>query len=228
MKKVFSYLWLLTLTFLLTHCSEQQTATTIKPALVLSELKFSTVTESNEFFQKFLQSDAFKEVKLSLGNFQIEHLDLAQSPDSKIQGLVVKINPENGMERDIMVAAAHTTAGEEMVALVRHQNVQSRLVNGKQVYSGTVNWSDAMGGNLNAMSIDDNKITNFQIYSASARRQVQRCCWACTSEQFNATYKAIRDACEAEWDCSFACSFNPACPIGFLSQAVYTCTDCSQ
>lgn len=47
--------------------------------------------------------------------------------------------------------------------------------------------------------------------------------WKCSSAQFNTYYQEAKNACESDWLCDFACTFNP-CAISYVAYAVGKCS----
>jgi len=188
-----------------------------------------TITETNQYYQTYLKSEAFKYTKEFLGDFKVLNIQLADFPNLKSKGLAIKINPKNGLTREIMVVIAPSTTGIKVVGMLREQNIKGIVVKGKAVPDGTVSWYSLAGGRLNSIHFNAGKIDKFSIFkvNSSSRTNVAPppCCWACTEEQFNANYQAAKSSCEGDWQCDVSCSFNP-CALSYLASAVIACTEC--
>jgi len=137
------------------------------------------------------------------------------------------------MERELMIAFK-TEDTKLVTAFIREKSIKNSKVNNNQVYNGQINWLRADYSPLNEMTVTNSKITNFKMYTSSVRfslknarfASIQSSSWQCTSADFNCEYQAAKDTCEREWDCDFACSFNP-CAIAYVAVAIIACTVCN-
>lgn len=148
---------------------------------------------------------------------------------ASIIGFIIKINDQKGFSRDLMTVYK-TTDSDKFTTFLRESSVKN--TNGK--LNGEVVWYTATYDRLNEMSITDNKISNFKIFTSgepfslknSRFASVQGCHWQCTSADFNCEYQSAKNACESDWQCDFACSFN-SCSIAYMAAAVSACTVCN-
>ena len=195
-----------------------------------------SVTVEDVDFQVFLRSDLFTVATENIPDFTMGLIQRTTSSNGVATGFIISLPNRNGMIRDLMVVMALGKGGLKMFGALREHNVVLTMQNNRSVVNGRVRWTTAAGENMNDMTITNSRITDFTRYSytknttraASSRAAamvLRDCCWACTDEQFNATYQAAKAECEGQWDCDFACSFNP-CAIAYFFTAVMACTAC--
>lgn len=181
-------------------------------------------------FDNFLKSESYKILKTNVGDFKIVSIQTVSFNKESISGFIVKINDFNGYSRDIM-SVFDVNDPEKFTTLLRENNIKN--IDGK--VNGDVIWYDASYEKLNEMTIINNKISHFELYTSgkpfslkNARfASIQSCSWQCTKEDFNCEYQSAKNECESDWLCDFPCSLNP-CAISYLAAAVSACTVCNQ
>ncbi len=196
----------------------------VNEKVTVQEIK--AAKKDDAFLANFLKSESFQILESNVTDLNIEDVQTVSFSKSSLKGLIIRIKDENGFKREIM--SVYNTENERFATLLRESNVKSK--NG--VYNGEINWYSADKSKLNEMTITNNKISKYQLYTSgrfdirNARfASVNSCTWQCTNADFNCEYDQAKSTCESDWQCDFACSFNP-CAIAYLASAIIACTVC--
>lgn len=191
----------------------------------VSVREIKLVNHKFENFDKFLESESFRILKSNVTGLKINSVHAVSFSDKSILGFIIKIDNLGEYSRDLMTVY-NVDEPEKFTTLLRESTVENM--------NGEVIWYTATYDRLNEMTITDSKISHFRIYTSdkpvslkNARfSAVQGCSWHCTTQEFNREYQAAKDKCERDWECDFACSFNP-CAIAYLAAATAACTTCN-
>lgn len=214
--------------FFIFSCSkiEPESLTPTKPKIsdVINLVEIKNISPDNNIYQKFIQSDCFQTLKSSIDDLELVDIQLATFSREEIGGLVIKLSPNNGFERDIMVTY-NKTFSNGFYALVREHNISS--TKGKN--SGEISWYTLGHAMINKMKISENRVVDFktydpQIVSKSSRTQAWVIQWVCTNSQFNTYYQYAKNLCEDNWNCDLVCNFAP-CGITYAAWASAKCTN---
>ncbi|NBB31959.1 hypothetical protein [Cellulophaga sp. BC115SP] len=190
--------------------------------------EITQIDRSNEAFQTFLQSETFSLLKESLGQININTVQSVTFDNPQLNGYIINITDQNDFKRDIMTVYK-AESPNTFTSLIRESNI----INNNGKYNGDVKWYNAAYEKINEMTIKDNRISHFQLYTSGNRfsikgakfASIKRCVWQCTSEDFNCEYQNAKNTCESDALCDFACSFNP-CAVTYVAAAVIACTVC--
>jgi hypothetical protein len=180
-------------------------------------------------FDNFLKSESYKIVKANITDLKIESVQAVSFNEKSIFGFIIKIDDSNGYSRDLM-AIYNEDEPEEFTTMLR----ESSIKNIDEKINGDVIWRTATYDKLNEITITNNKVSHFKLYtpdkpfsSKNARfAATQSCKWTCTNAQFNAAYQKAKDDCEKDWYCDAMCTFNP-CVIAYLAVATDQCYRCN-
>jgi hypothetical protein len=232
-----NYIIIVTCLFILnSSCSNQNNDLEPTKSEQVKKINVANTTEVSiidEDFLNFKKSESYEILKANVPNFIFTKIQNVTFDDESVKGLIISLPNEGEMERELMIAFK-TEDTKLVTAFIREKSIKNSKVNNNQVYNGQINWLRADYSPLNEMTVTNSKITNFKMYTSGVRfslknarfASIQSCSWQCTSADFNCEYQAAKDTCEREWDCDFACSFNP-CAIAYVAVAIIACTVCN-
>ena len=197
-------------------------------------LEIKDVSQIDEDFINFTRSESFEILKKSTPNFEFTKIQSVRFNNVSVRGLIISLPNRENFERDIMVVFK-TENSKSVTSFLREKIVKISILDGKESYTGEVNWFRADNTILNEMKVKDNKITHFKLHTSSELFTLQNakisvlpaggCTWQCTAQDFNCEYQAAKKTCDEDFLCSLACSFNP-CFVAYVAAAVLACTVC--
>lgn len=186
----------------------------------LAEIDVSSIE-----FKAIKENILFKNIMTGFDNPEIVSVQMEKEVLSGFLNFVVRIEDVDKIQRDIFIVSREEEGEHFIFPFIRLNNIlpsEGDLVK----FSGKVKWYAADGTELNEMILERNRIKKFSLKDLSSESaRTEGCSWTCTKEQFNSHYQKAKNECESDWQCDFACSFNP-CAIAYAVKAVSMCTRC--
>ncbi|MCC5648215.1 hypothetical protein LC607_36195 [Nostoc sp. CHAB 5824] len=219
------------LIFFILGCSGERKE--LKPSEVqqskkITILETSNVSENDEVFVNFKNSESFQILKSNIPNLEFNKIQKIAFSDTSVRFLIIAL-PESGPYKRELVVAYKSSTPDLITSFIRESSVTGSEIDGKLSFNGDINFYNADYSRLNEVTLTNNKITKFKKFTSDLRFSLsnarpassQACTWQCVGNDFNCEYQLAKATCESDWQCDIAGNWSL-----YLVAAIIACTVC--